>query len=161
MRTGGPSPTWARGRITPQPVARPEPVLPRRTRPGSRGTLFHSGRAAADDYLSAWRPVLEARPDALPVGSVHVVSYADVHEAFGFCECLQLGPALGIYEPNSLRTTLAWYRAGRLPAGSMVKLYFAGDYGLLATTPGVSFGLAPTQNGLLAYLDMLEGCDLP
>jgi uncharacterized protein (DUF849 family) len=43
----------------------------------------------------------------------------------------------------------------------MVKLYFGGDYGLLATRPGVSFGLPPTRNALLAYLDMLEGTDLP
>ncbi len=27
--------------------------------------------------------------------------------------------------------------------------------------PGVSFGLQPTEYGLLAYLDMLEGSDLP
>jgi len=43
----------------------------------------------------------------------------------------------------------------------MVKLYFGADYGLFATRPGVSFGLAPTENALAAYLDLLEGCDLP
>jgi uncharacterized protein (DUF849 family) len=43
----------------------------------------------------------------------------------------------------------------------MVKLYFGGDYGLFATEPGVSFGLPPTENALLAYLDLLEGIDLP
>lgn len=72
-----------------------------------------------------------------------------------------MGPALGIYEPNALRTNLAWQRAGKLPAGTMVKLYFGGEYGLNATEPGVSFGLMPTASGLLAYLDMLEGSDLP
>ena len=168
-----------------------------------------SGRAAADDYLAAWRPVLSERPDALwyptltsggggmaamlehceliqhevplricafdpgstnigmpgpdglPVGGVYGVSYDDVRDAFGFCERLGMGPALGIYEPNSLRTTLAYHRAGKLPAGAMVKFYFGGDYGLMATEPGVSFGLPPTENALLAYLDMMEGCDLP
>ncbi len=65
-------------------------------------------------------------------------------------------------EPSSwLRTTLAFHRAGRLPAGAMVKLYFGGDYGIFATEPGVSFGLAPTEHGLLAYLEMLEGSGLP
>jgi uncharacterized protein (DUF849 family) len=165
------------------------------------------GQAAADDYLMAWRPVFEARPDALwyptltsapgmaerlahlepiarevplkmcafdpgstnlgqpgpdglPVGGVYAVSYEDVRTAFAPCERHGLGPALGIYEPNSLGTTLAWQRAGRLPAGAMVKLYFGGDYGLMATEPGVSFGLPPTEHGLLAYLDMLEGSDL-
>ena len=43
----------------------------------------------------------------------------------------------------------------------MVKLYFGGEYGLFATEPGVSFGLSPTENSLLAYLDLLEGTDLP
>jgi uncharacterized protein (DUF849 family) len=102
-------------------------------------------------------------PDAegLPVGGVYAVSYDDVRVAFEFCERHRMGPALGIYEPNALRTTLAWQRAGRLPAGAMVKLYFGGDYGLMSTEPGVSFGLPPTEHGLLAYLDMLEGSELP
>lgn len=167
-----------------------------------------TGRAAADDYLAAWRPVLEQQPDALwyptltsaagmaaklehieliartipvpicafdpgstnigapgpdglPVGGVYAVSYDDVRVAFEFCDRLRMGPALGIYEPNALRTTLAWQRAGRLPAGAMVKLYFGGEYGLMSTEPGVSFGLMPTEAGLLAYLDMLEGSGLP
>lgn len=172
------------------------------------GDIALTGRAAADDYLAAWRPILAELPDALwyptltsasgmsgklehieqiarelsvpmcafdpgstnigapgpgglPVGGVYAVSYEDVRVAFEFCEKFQMGPALGIYEPNSLRTTLAWQRAGRLPAGSMVKLYFGGEYGLMSTEPGVSFGLMPTESGLLAYLDMLEGTGLP
>ena len=32
---------------------------------------------------------------------------------------------------------------------------------LMSTEPGVSFGLMPTESGLLAYLDMLEGTGLP
>lgn len=167
-----------------------------------------TGHEAAEDYLTAWRPILAARPDALwyptltasaamadklehieliaqelplrmcafdpgstnigqpgpdglPVGGVYGVSYDDCRYAFEFCERLRMGPALGIYEPNSLRTTLAYHRAGRLPAGAMVKFYFGGDYGLMSTEPGVSFGLMPTEHGLLAYLDMLEGTDLP
>jgi uncharacterized protein (DUF849 family) len=43
----------------------------------------------------------------------------------------------------------------------MVKLYFGGEWGMLARAPGVTFGLPPTANALLAYLDMLEGTDLP
>jgi uncharacterized protein (DUF849 family) len=31
----------------------------------------------------------------------------------------------------------------------------------MSTEPGVSFGLMPTESGLLAYLDMLEGSGLP
>jgi uncharacterized protein (DUF849 family) len=102
-------------------------------------------------------------PDAegLPAGVVYANAYADIRTSFECCARLGLGPSLAIYEPGFLRTTLAWHRAGRLPAGAMLKLYFGGDYGIFATEPGVSFGLAPTEHGLLAYLDMLEGTDLP
>lgn len=172
------------------------------------GDIRLTGRAAADLYLAAWRPILEQRPDTLwyptfglggdmaerlshvellaaevglrvglcdpgstniggpdadglPVGGVYSNSYDDIRLALGQCERLQLGPSLAIYEPGWLQTTLAFQRAGRLPRGAMVKLYFGGDYGLFATQPGVSFGLAPSENALLAYLDMLAGTRLP
>ncbi|MEE9279121.1 MAG: 3-keto-5-aminohexanoate cleavage protein [Myxococcota bacterium] len=103
------------------------------------------------------------RPDAdgLPVGGVYANSYADIRVSFELCERLHLGPSLAIYELGFLRTVLAYRNAGRLPAGCMPKLYFGGDYGVLADRPGVSFGLPPTENALAAYLDMLEGTDLP
>ena len=48
---------------------------------------------------------------------------------------------------------LAYHRAGALPPGVMVKLYFgSGEF---------SFGLPPTVPSLEAYLAMLEGTDLP
>ncbi len=102
-------------------------------------------------------------PDAegLPVGIVYANSYDGIRHAFEQCTRLRLGPSLAIYEPGFLRTALAFHRAGRLPAGAMVKLYFGGDYGIFATRPGVSFGLPPTANALRAYLDMLEGSGLP
>jgi hypothetical protein len=43
----------------------------------------------------------------------------------------------------------------------MVKFYFGGPYGMFGKGPGVTFGLPPTENALLAYLDMLEGTGLP
>jgi 3-keto-5-aminohexanoate cleavage enzyme len=167
-----------------------------------------TGRAAAELYLAAWRPILAERPDTLwyptlgagtdaaeslshideiasrielrlglcdpgstnigapdaeglPVGMVYSNSYEDTRLALEQCERLRIGPSLAIYEPGWLRTTLAFHRAGRLPRGAMVKLYFGGDYGLFATRPGVSFGLPPTVNALMAYLDLLEGSGLP
>jgi len=99
--------------------------------------------------------------DGLPVGVVYANAYPDIRKSFESCARLGLGPSLAIYEPGFLRTVLAWHRAGRLPAGAMVKLYFGGDYGLFASEPGVSFGLAPTEHALLAYLDLLEGVALP
>ena len=102
-------------------------------------------------------------PDAngLPVGGVYANSYDEIRQAFSFCESNRLGPALAIYEPGFLQTTLAYYRAGKLPAGTMAKLYFGGEWGMMATGRGVTFGLSPTENALAAYLDMLDGTDLP
>lgn len=102
-------------------------------------------------------------PDAegLPVGNPYVVSYDMIRTSFAWCEAHGFGPALAIYEPGYLRTVLAYHHAGRLPAGAMVKLYFGGEWGMRATGRGVSFGLPPTRHALLAYLDMLEGTDLP
>jgi uncharacterized protein (DUF849 family) len=99
--------------------------------------------------------------DGLPVGGVYANSYDDIRVGFETCERLRCGPSLGIYEAGSLRTTLAWHRAGRLPRGTMVKLYFGGDYGLMGTEPGATFGLPPSEHALLAYLDLLAGVDLP
>jgi uncharacterized protein (DUF849 family) len=99
--------------------------------------------------------------EGLPVGMVYANGYDAIRVALAQCERLRIGPSLAIYEPGWLRTTLAFHRAGRLPAGAMVKLYFGGDYGLFATKPGVSFGLPPTEHALLAYLDLLEGTGLP
>ena len=99
--------------------------------------------------------------DGLPVGAVYSNSYDQIRYAFDRCETLHLAPAIAIYEPGFLQCVLAYHRAGRLPAGSMVKLYFGGEWGMSATGRGVTFGLSPTRHALLAYLDMLEGTGLP
>ncbi len=99
--------------------------------------------------------------DGLPAGGVYANSYADIRYSFEFCQELGLAPALAIYEPGFLQCVLAYHRAGRLPAGAMVKLYFGGEWGMMARGRGTTFGLPPTRNALLAYLDMLEGTGLP
>jgi uncharacterized protein (DUF849 family) len=99
--------------------------------------------------------------DGLPEGNVYANSYADVRDAFAMCEEHGWGPQLAIYEPGFLQCVLTYQRAGKLPAGSMVKLYFGGEWGMWARGRGVTFGLPPTANALLAYLDMLEGTGLP
>jgi uncharacterized protein (DUF849 family) len=92
---------------------------------------------------------------------VYANSYADIREAFAMCKEQGWGPQLAIYEPGFLQCVLTYQRAGRLPAGSMVKLYFGGEWGMWARARGVTFGLPPTGNALLAYLDMLGGTGLP
>src|SRR4051794_35663875 len=99
--------------------------------------------------------------DGLPEGNVYANSYAEVREAFAMCEEHGWGPQLAIYEPGFLQCVLTYHRAGQLPAGAMVKLYFGGEWGMWARGQGVTFGLPPTRHALLAYLDMLDGTGLP
>ncbi len=90
-------------------------------------------------------------------GLVYANSFDAIARAFEICRENGLGPSMAIYEPGFLRTVLAWRRSGALPAGAMVKLYFSTDRGLT----GTPFGLPPTLTALEAYLELLEGCDLP
>ena len=103
-----------------------------------------------------------ADADGLPAaeGAAYVNTIADIRYAFAECDRLRLGPSISIYEPTWLNHTLAFHRAGRLPAGAMVKLYFGGPSGYFARGTGVSFGLPPTLKALAAYLEMLEGSGL-
>lgn len=90
-------------------------------------------------------------------GFVYANSFDGVGRAFDICREQGLGPSIAIFEPGFLRAALAWWRAGRLPAGAMLKLYFSTDRGL----SGAPFGLPPTRTALAAYLELLEDCPLP
>ena len=100
------------------------------------------------------------RPDdhGIPTGGlVYSNSFDAIARAFEICRDQQLGPNMAIYEPGFLRAVLAWWRAGRLPAGAMIKLYLSTEKGVT----GTAFGLPPTITALEAYLELLDGCDLP
>jgi uncharacterized protein (DUF849 family) len=102
--------------------------------------------------------------DGLPGGRsfVYANSYQDIAEIIALLAELRLGPSMAIYEPGFLRTALFYERAGKMPAGAMVKLYFNGDYNFLDGQPShVAFGLPPTAKALAAYLEMLEGSSMP
>lgn len=104
-------------------------------------------------------------PEGLPGGAfdfVYVNSFTDLRHVAGLCQQYRLAPSIAIFEPGFLRATLAYVRAGRLPAGAFVKLYFGGDHDYLSgAAGGVSFGLPPTPTALAAYLELLEGSNLP
>jgi uncharacterized protein (DUF849 family) len=76
-----------------------------------------------------------------------------------------VGLTIGVYEPVQLRWALAYEAAGKLPAGSMVKLYFGGSKSLFRLgEPAINFGLPPTPQALDMYLAMMqasEGSALP
>ncbi|GAA1181782.1 3-keto-5-aminohexanoate cleavage protein [Ornithinimicrobium humiphilum] len=99
--------------------------------------------------------------DGIPMGFTYINTYADIRYAFEVCEKNGFAPSLAIYEPGFLQTVLAYRRAGRLPRGAMVKFYFGGEWGMFAKGHGVTFGLPPKESALRAYLDMIEGTDLP
>jgi uncharacterized protein (DUF849 family) len=105
--------------------------------------------------------------DGLPAapGFVYANSFGDIRHQAAVCEELRLGPSMAIFEPGWLRTALLWWRAGRLPQGAMIKLYFGGDGGYITSDAqkagGATFGLPPTITALDAYCELLDGCDLP
>ncbi len=102
-----------------------------------------------------------AGPDGLPVGGTYKNDYAEIRASFDLCRDNGWAPAMAIYEPGFLQCVLTYHRVGQLPAGSMAKLYFGAEWGLSRRSKGVTFGLPPTRHALLAYLDMLEGTDIP
>jgi uncharacterized protein (DUF849 family) len=94
----------------------------------------------------------------VPAGAyVYVNSFDDIAHQLALCREYQLGPSIAIYEPGFLRAVLAHQRAGTLPGGAFVKLYMCSDAGLT----GTPFGLPPTVTALAAYLELLEGTELP
>jgi 3-keto-5-aminohexanoate cleavage enzyme len=104
--------------------------------------------------------------DHLPAapGFVYANSFGDIRHQADVCRRLRLGPSMAIFEPGWLRTALAWHRAGQLPRGAMLKLYFGGEHGYPTTGSergGAPFGLPPTTRALDAYCELLEGCGLP
>lgn len=102
-------------------------------------------------------------PDGLPaVSFVYKTSFKDIAGLVDLLTESRLGPAIAIYEPGWLRATLAYEKAGKLPAGAFVKLYLAGDYSFLdGKKTDITFGLPPTEKALDAYLEMMEGSALP
>jgi uncharacterized protein (DUF849 family) len=90
-------------------------------------------------------------PEAAAAGP-YQNSYADVEHMFARTAALGAAPSISIFEPGFLRTALTWHRAGRVPPGALIKLYFGGE---------LEFGLPPTAAALDAYLELLEPSGLP
>ena len=96
--------------------------------------------------------------DGIPRGGiVYGNSFDFITQEMERCTRDRVGPSLALYEPGFLRTALAWWRAGRLPAGSMFKFYLSTDRGYM----GAAFGLPATRLALDAYLEALGDCPVP
>jgi 3-keto-5-aminohexanoate cleavage enzyme len=88
---------------------------------------------------------------------VYTNSAADIDHHLDVCHANGLGASLAVFEPGFLRTALRLHDAGRLPDGTIVKLFFCDEGGYA----GGVFGLPPTRQSFEAYLALLEPSGLP
>ena len=100
-------------------------------------------------------------PDGLPppMEFVYTNTFADIRYAFDLALRHGLGPSVAIFEPGFLQVVLAYFDAGALPAGTLVKLYFAaGGY---LTRGRALWGAPPIPEALDLYLAMLGDRPIP
>jgi uncharacterized protein (DUF849 family) len=93
-----------------------------------------------------------------PMDFVYVNSPNDVRHMAEICRKRGLGPSIAIFEPGWLRVVLAMQRAGTLPPGALVKLYFAAGGYLTGGEP--SFSAPPIPEAFEMYMAMLRGSQL-
>ena len=99
----------------------------------------------------------------LPSNSwVNGQTYSEAHDLVMFANKHQTPLALGIYTPSMCYWIREYAQRGLLPKGTMVKIWFGGRYKVWTDRePTVRNALAPTVKALDAYLEALEGVDLP
>jgi len=95
----------------------------------------------------------------LGAGFAYVNAGSDIEYQWTLCDRHHLVPGMSIFEPGFLRAALSYWRAGKLPGGTMLRFYFGGRESEAAG--GFWFGLPPTETALLAYLELLGDCPLP
>jgi uncharacterized protein (DUF849 family) len=89
---------------------------------------------------------------------VYINTFEDAIYMTETCRQMGVGVSVSVFEPGFLRFVVAYQQAGRLPRGTIIKLYFGGD--------NVLFGfperpLRTALAGLDAYLALLEPTGLP
>lgn len=99
--------------------------------------------------------------DGLPLelDFVYTNGPREVRHQLEACRRLGLGGAIAIFEPGWLRVVLACQRAGTLPPGSLVKLYFS-ERGYLGDGEPM-FSPPPLPEALALYRAMLGDSPLP
>jgi uncharacterized protein (DUF849 family) len=99
-------------------------------------------------------------PGSVNLGAsfAYVNAGSDIEHQWQLCDRHGLVPGMSIFEPGFLRAALAYWRAGKLPPGTMLRFYFGGREA--EADGGFTFGLAPTERALDAYLELLGDCPL-
>ena len=99
--------------------------------------------------------------DGLPPHSnfVFTNTFTDIAHKMRVCRERGLGPSIAIFEPGFLRVVRAYYDAGALPAGTLVKFYFSGGGYLGGGEP--LWGAPPIVEALDLYLAMLGDAHIP
>jgi uncharacterized protein (DUF849 family) len=95
----------------------------------------------------------------VPLDFVYVNSPNDIRYMAEVCRAHRLGPSVAVFEPGFLRVVVSAWRAGVLPPGTLVKLYFS-ERGYLVGGDSI-FGAPPIPEALELYLAMLRGVELP
>ncbi|MGD9701218.1 MAG: hypothetical protein AB7Q42_12645 [Acidimicrobiia bacterium] len=88
--------------------------------------------------------------------------FQEAHEMIELSKALAVPISLGVFEPGHLRWILAYEERVGFSAGTIVKLYFGGDW--MVDRPGgrgINFCLPPTEAALDVYLTMMAGSNLP
>jgi uncharacterized protein (DUF849 family) len=94
-----------------------------------------------------------------PMDFVYTNTFNDTRYGVDVCVRHGLGPSVAVFEPGFLQVVLAYHEAGALPAGTLVKLYFAG--GGYVTGGRALWGVPPIPEGLDLYLAMLGDSGIP
>jgi 3-keto-5-aminohexanoate cleavage enzyme len=76
----------------------------------------------------------------------------DVRYILQTCKDLGTGASISVFEPGWMKNVVAMAKAGTLPPGSKLNIYFASD--------GLALCAPPIPEALELYLKMMEGLDL-
>lgn len=116
-------------------------------------------RAALVDTGSVTLGSVGADGLPVPLDVVYRNGPIDMRHMMERSAALGLAPSVAVFEPGFLRAVLAWQRAGRMPPGTLVKLYFASGGYVTGGEP--LFSPPPIPEALDLYLAMLGDSGIP
>jgi uncharacterized protein (DUF849 family) len=128
---------------------------------GHHEHLAHAGaiRAALVDTGSVTLGSVGADGLPVPMDLVYRNSPIDMRHMMERSAELGLAPSVAVFEPGFLRAVIAWRRSGRMPRGTLVKLYFASGGYVTGGEP--LFSPPPIPEALELYLAMLGETGIP